>query len=176
MSRGWARVEQGSTADGLSELRRGLDAYEKTGARLWRAYFLGLLAQALAKADRAAEGLAAAAEAVDAVRDTREQAFAPELHRVHGELLMATADAAAGGQAKDAFARARAIAKEQRARSWELKVVTSLCTLARDRQERSQTRRLVKETYDWFTEGHETVDLVAARGLLSTSVARQVGE
>ena len=48
-------------------------------------------------------------------------------------------------------------------------------SLATD-SERGQARRLVKETYDWFTEGHETVDLRAARGLLATPVARQVGD
>jgi hypothetical protein len=85
------RVKQGQVHDGLLELPpsfagvnivtlggvsfgyrivrrlenggRGLTAREATGARLWRAFFLGLLAQALARADRIQDGLEVAAEA-----------------------------------------------------------------------------------------------------------------
>ncbi len=169
MNRGWALVEQASVTDGLQELRRGLAAYEATGARLWRAYFLGLLAQALAKADRIQEGLAAAAEALAVVRGTGDQASAAELHRVYGELLLASASSGAVAQAEDCFKRALAIARQQRAKSWELKVATSLRTFTRDRDDRGDARRLVRETYDWFTEGHQTADLKAARGVLTAT-------
>jgi DNA-binding winged helix-turn-helix (wHTH) protein/predicted ATPase len=163
MNRGWALVEQGSVTDGVPELRRGLSAYEATGARLWRPYFLGLLAQALAKAHCAEEGLAAAAEALAVVRDTGERAYAAELHRVYGELLLARASSDSVLRAKDCFERALAIAREQRATSWELRVATSLCTLTRDRTDRADALGLVSETYDRFTEGHQTADLKAAR-------------
>src|SRR5262249_1096672 len=56
--RGWARSEQGQVQDGIEELQRGLSAYEATGGKLWRAHFLGLLAQTLAGAQRADEALA----------------------------------------------------------------------------------------------------------------------
>jgi hypothetical protein len=36
----------------------------------------------------------------------------------------------------------------------------------RDRDERGDARRLVRETLDWFTEGHQTADLKAAREVL----------
>jgi DNA-binding winged helix-turn-helix (wHTH) protein/predicted ATPase len=169
MNRGWARAEQRSVNDGLDELRRGLAAYEATGARLWRAHFLGLLAQALAKADRLQEGLTAAAEALAVVRDTGEQGSAAELHRVYGELLLASASSSPVVQAEECFKRALAISREQRAKSWELKVATSLCGLSRDRHGRGEARRLVKETYDWFTEGHQTADLKAARSVLTSA-------
>jgi predicted ATPase len=165
MNRGWARVEQGSVNEGLQELRRGLIAYQVTGARLWRAYFLGLLAQALTRAERVQEGLDAAAEALAVVRDTGEQGAAAELHRVYGELLLARASPDPVVEAEDSFKRALAIARTQQAKSWELKVATSLCGLTRGRHE----RRLVTETYDWFMEGHQTADLRAARGILAAT-------
>ena len=169
MHRGWALTEQGAVGDGLQELRRGLAAYEATGARLWRAHFLGLLAQALAKADRMQEGLTAAAEALAVVRETGEQGSAAELNRVYGELLLATGSSGSVSEAMDYFTRALAIAREQRAKSWELRVATSMWTLSRHRSERGNARRLVKETYGWFTEGHETADLRAAREVLTPS-------
>jgi len=167
MNRGWARVAQGLVGEGLAELRRGLAAYESTGARLWRPYFLGLLAQALAKADRIEEGLGAAQEAVSLLRETGERSCAAELHRVHGELLLAADVPGGAARAADCFTAALAIAREQQAKSWELKVATSLCALARERNDRGRARRAVKETYDWFTEGHQTVDLMVARAVLT---------
>jgi hypothetical protein len=65
----------------------------------------------------------------------------------------------------DSFTRALAIAREQRAKSWELRVATSLCTLSCDRSERGNARRLVKE----FTEEQQTADLRAAREVLTPS-------
>jgi predicted ATPase len=166
MNRGWALVEQGSVTDGVEELRYGLSAYEATGARLWRPYFLGLLARALAKGDRLQEGVAVAAEALAVVRDSGERAYAAELHRVCGELLLARASSDSVLRAEDCFQRALAMAREQRATSWELKVATSLCSLRCDRNDRGDALRLLRETYDRFTEGHQTADLKAARRVL----------
>jgi DNA-binding winged helix-turn-helix (wHTH) protein/predicted ATPase len=166
MNRGWALVEQGSVTDGVEELRCGLSAYEATGARLWRPYFLGLLAQALARADRLQEGLAVAAEALAVVRDSGERAYAAELHRVYGELLLARASSDSVLRAEECFERALVIAREQRATSWELKVATSLCTLTCDRNDHGEALRLLRETYDEFTEGHQTADLKVARRIV----------
>jgi predicted ATPase len=166
MNRGWALVEQGSVTDGVEELRCGLSAYEATGARLWRPYFLGLLAHALARADRLQEGLAVAAEALTVVRDSGERAYAAELHRVYGELLLARASSDSVLRAEHCFERALVIAREQRATSWELKVATSLCTLTSDRNDHGEALRLLRETYDQFTEGHQTADLKAARQIV----------
>ena len=49
MIRGWTRVQVGDT-EGIQELQRGLAVYDATGAKLWRAYFLGLLGRALKEA------------------------------------------------------------------------------------------------------------------------------
>jgi DNA-binding winged helix-turn-helix (wHTH) protein/predicted ATPase len=166
MIRGWALVELGAVTDGVEELRSGLSAYEATGARLWRPYFLGLLAQALAKADRLQEGVAVAADALAVVRDSGERAYAAELHRVFGELLLAGGSSDSILRAEDCFQRALAMAREQRATSWELKVATNLCRLTCDRSDRGDGLRVLRETYDRFTEGHQTADLKAARMVL----------
>jgi predicted ATPase len=134
-----------------------------------RAYFLGLQARALAKANRLEEGLVAAAQALATVERTGEQGAAAELHRVRGELLVAAASPASASAAEESFRRALAIAQKQRLKSWELRVATTLWGAARRRSERGSARRLVTRTCDWFTEGHETADLRAARVALATS-------
>jgi len=185
---GWARVEQGQGDEGIEQLQRGLTAYGATGARLWRGYFLGLLAEALGRANRVDEGLRVAAEALALVHDTGEGYFTPELHRIQGELLMRRVASPEGGpsapgtrpigdvaapqvahQAEACFREALRIARLQRARSWELRAVTSLGRLYQRQGRRAAARRLVTETYDSFTEGRETTDVKAAEAVLNKS-------
>jgi hypothetical protein len=77
--------------------------------------------------------------------------------------LRASASSDSVLRAEDCFERALVIAREQRATSWELKVATNLCTLTCDRTDHGEALRLLRDTYDRFTEGHQTADLKAAR-------------
>lgn len=166
IQRGWARAETGSPAEGVAEMRRGLAAYAETGARLWRAHFLGLLAGALAKAGRAGEGLAAAEEALAAVGETGEGYAEPELHRVRGELLLGHGpDADRAAQAEDSFNRAVGAARERQAKSWELRAATNLARLYRRQGRVNEARNTLAGVLGWFTEGFDTADLREARGL-----------
>ena len=63
-------------------------------------------------------------------------------------------------------ARALAIAREQRAKSWELRAAMSMARLCRDQGKRQQARDLLAPVYGWFTEGFDTPDLKEAEALL----------
>jgi predicted ATPase len=65
------------------------------------------------------------------------------------------------------FERALAVAREQRAKSWELRAATSLARLWRDQGKRTQAHDLLAPVYDWFTEGFDTLDLKEAKALLN---------
>ena len=188
--RGWARVEQGSIADGISELQRALDAYLATGARLWRAQSVGFLAQALMRAGRHEDALGAIAEALDLIRETGEDGSAADLHRIQGDLLLAVATSLVtpGGvdpphattpiadrletQAEECFNRAVTVARAQHARAWELRAVTSLARLYRDRGKHADVGRVVSPVLDWFSEGHDTADIRSARAILRSGWSR----
>ena len=58
------------------------------------------------------------------------------------------------------------IARQQRAKSLELRAATSLARLWRDEGKRTAARDLLAPVYGWFTEGFDTLDLKEAKALL----------
>ena len=89
----------------------------------------------------------------------------PEIHRTAGEnaLMSPEPDAA---RAEACFERALAVARQQQAKSWELRAATSMARLWRDQGNRQEARDLLAPVYDWFTEGFDTLDLKEAKALL----------
>jgi predicted ATPase len=70
------------------------------------------------------------------------------------------------GKAEVYFERALAVAREQQAKSWELRAAMSMARLWRDQGRRDEARDLVAPIYGWFTEGFDTLDLKGAKALL----------
>ena len=70
--------------------------------------------------------------------------------------------------AEECFQRALQIAREQGARSWELRTATSLARLWCDGGKRTLALELLEPIYDWFSEGFDTADLKLAKTLLES--------
>jgi predicted ATPase len=51
------------------------------------------------------------------------------------------------------FERALSVARQQRAKSWELRAAMSMARLWRDQGKRHEARELLAPIYGWFTEG-----------------------
>ena len=64
------------------------------------------------------------------------------------------------------FKRALAVARQQQAKSWELRAAMSMARLWRDQGKRDEARDLLAPVYGWFTEGFDTLDLKEAKALL----------
>ena len=108
------------------------------------------------------------AEALTLMYDTGEGLHGAELHRLQGELLLRR-DAAEAKcrEAEACFHQALTIARQQQAKSLELRAVMSLARLYRQQDRPAEARPLLTETYGWFTEGFDTPDLRAAQILLA---------
>ena len=89
--------------------------------------------------------------------------ISPEMHRLRGTLLLATAD---HGAAEDSYQQALAVARHQSAKFWELRAAISLARLWRDQGKRAEARDLLAPIYGWFTEGFDTPILQDAKALL----------
>jgi predicted ATPase len=186
---GWTLAEQGQEAEGIAQMRQGLDACRATGAELFQPYYLALLAEAHGKVGKTEEGLRLLAEAMTAAEKTGERVYEAELYRVKGELLlwqaaargatptratqaaMFVGDEPSGGTEIEAcFRQALALARRQQARSLELRTAMSLGRLWQQHGKRDAARQLLGEVYAWFTEGFDTADVQEARVLLEAWV------
>jgi len=179
--RGWALTVQEQEEEGIGQIRQGLDAHRATGAEVLRPYFLGLLTEAYEKGERPEEGLRAVAEALAATEKSGERLWKSELHRLKGELLLRSEvgelkakvrrrprakDQSVKIQAEGCFETALEIARNQNAKSLELRAGMSLCRLWQRQGKTTAAQRMLEKILGWFTEGCDTADLKSARALL----------
>lgn len=161
---GYALHLLGRTSEGIDVLKRSLDEQKAISAGLVRSAFLALLADALRHAGRVDEGMQAVDEGFEHAKRTSEGGYVAELHRVRGELLQLKGDAEG---AEASMREALRYAGQQNAKSFELRAALALAKLLLSAGRRDEARAVLSPTYDWFTEGFETADLVGARTFLS---------
>ncbi len=165
--RGWARSQQGQAEEGIADLRRGIEEWRATGAELAAPYYFGLLAEAHGAAGRPEAGLEAIHDGLASSDRSGESWWRAELWRIEAELrlkLATTDEDAAERRVLDAFELARA----QGARSLQLRAAASLFRLrTKHGAPPLDTKRLLADVLNGFTEGRETADLKRAAALLS---------
>jgi class 3 adenylate cyclase/predicted ATPase len=185
---GWARAEQGQVEEGIAQIRQGMAAFGAIGAEANQPRFLALLAEAYGKAGQVEEGLAALAEALTVVDKTGERFYEAELYRIKGTLtleargwrlevspsssqapsLKSQVSQAVAQEAEGYFLKAIEIARQQQAKSLELRAVMSLSRLWQQQGKQKEAHEMLSELYGWFTEGFDTKDLQEAKALLES--------
>ena len=104
-------------------------------------------------------------EAITAVETSGETWAQAELQRIAGELVLLSPQPDEA-KAQSYFDHALTVARQQQAKSWELRAAMSLARLWRDQGKVQQARELLAPVYGWFTEGFDTRDLKEAKALL----------
>jgi hypothetical protein len=92
-----------------------------------------------------------------------EKCVYAEALRVKGWILQ-LGNHLAGAEA--AFRASIETARQQQAKSWELRAATSYAALLKNQNRRDEAREWLEPTYLWFTEGLGTRDLLEARAML----------
>ena len=100
-----------------------------------------------------------------AVETAKERWCEAEVNRIAGEIALQSPEPDAA-KAEAYFERALVVARQQQAKSWELRAAMSMARLWRDQGKPQQARELLAPVYGWFTEGFETLDLKEAKALL----------
>jgi predicted ATPase/class 3 adenylate cyclase len=168
--KGWALTRDGELREGTAQMRRGFAAQLATGAELVRPYWLSLMAEACHRTGAARAGLALLDEAEAAVERTNERYWEAEIHRLRGQLLLATSEPAVpevNRSAEEAYRRALDVARRQGARSLELRAAISLSLLCQAEGRQAEARELLAPVYGRLSEGQETSDLRAGAALLA---------
>jgi tRNA A-37 threonylcarbamoyl transferase component Bud32/tetratricopeptide (TPR) repeat protein/Cdc6-like AAA superfamily ATPase len=170
--REWGRAFQGAAYSlagdvdrGAEQLRRSIDGQIAIRSSLVRSMWLSLLAEAFWRVGRVHEGLSVVDDAFAYADSAPEGGYVHELHRLRGELLLKDNRI---GEAEASLRNALAYAKRMEARSFELRAATSLARFLAANGRPNEGRDLLAPVLGWFTEGHGTADLAAARTLLTT--------
>jgi predicted ATPase len=167
MLQGWAWCVQGAIEEGLAEIRAGLTAYRATQSTVVITYFLTLLAEAYQLADRTSEGLCVLQEALGQSQTAGECYWQAEIYRLEGELRLRLTIPEMS-QAEHCFSQAIDVARQQQAKSLELRASISLSRLWQQQGKSNEARKLLASVFSWFTEGFDTADLQEAKSLLET--------
>jgi predicted ATPase len=128
-------------------------------------WYLSYLARAYAALDHFDDAWRCIGEAITAVETTKEKWCEAEVHRTAGEIALLSREPDAA-KAEAYFERALAVARQQQAKSWELRAAVSMARLWGDQGKRDAARELLAPVYGWFTEGFDTLDLKEAKTLL----------
>ncbi len=165
LQRGWALAEQGESQDGIEQLNQGLATSHAMGTGIGQPYFQSMLAEAHANAGQLEEALAVLADALAEAGETGERWWEAEMYRLRGEWLLALSEENETA-AESAFQQALDVARQQGARSLELRAALSLSRLWQQQGKRREAYLTLAEIYNWFTEGFDTPDLQEAAALL----------
>ncbi len=180
---GIALAQQGNTTEGISQIRQGLAVYRAAGATIGIPRILGWLVEACGRVGQIDEGFQVLEEMSAVVEQSNERIWEAELYRRKGELTLQKFQVSgskfqvtdprsplldAQDEAEACFLKAIAIARQQQAKSWELRAAMSLSRLWQRQNKTGEARQLLAEVYNWFTEGFDTADLQEAKVLLET--------
>jgi predicted ATPase/DNA-binding SARP family transcriptional activator len=161
---GWALAVLGQVEEGLERMQDCLATWQAMGVNLYRKSVLINIAEIHAWAGQVERGLQAIAEAENIVSPPGETYAQAELHRIKGELLYTAGYKPI--EVEDCYRLAIKVAQRQKAKSLELRAMTSLSRLWRGQGRNQQARECLLEVYNWFTEGFHTPDLLVAATLL----------
>ena len=161
----WISALNCKASDAVEVLISGIAGWRSTGSTVFMPMSLSFLARAYANIGQFDEARRCISEALLTIGTTKEKWQEAEINRLAGEIAFMSAEPDAT-KAEVHFKRALAVAREQQAKSWELRAAMSMARLRRDQGKRDEARDLLAPVYGWFTEGFETLDLKEAKTLL----------
>ena len=163
---GWVETQTGKISSGIHEIEQAFMSHHSTGVRTHEPYLLSILADSYARAEQVENGLRVIADAFNSISETGERTFEAEIYRLKGELLLVESDKNLN-EAQNCFQGAIAIAKQQQAKSLELRAAMSLFRSQTEQQRNQLGAQTLQPLYSEFHEGFDTADLRTAATILN---------
>ena len=163
---GLAMLHDGRPGEAIALLQQGIERWTKVGGHVRIPYLKSALAEAVARQGDLDRALLLVDECLEQIERPawQEREWLPEVLRLKGWILMRQ------GRDHEAEAQLRAsleCARQQQAKSWELRSAVTLAALLSRRGQPDAAREVLAPVYGWFTEGFDTRDLQEARALLA---------
>jgi class 3 adenylate cyclase/tetratricopeptide (TPR) repeat protein len=163
ISRGVAWLRAGHYREAAIQLDRSTARLTQTGHRIWIWYLKALRAEALALAGDLEGAWSLIEESVTRIEAGEERSHYAEVMRLKGWLLIMRGEP---DRAASTLRKALTIARNQQAKSWELRCATAFARLLASRGDQAEALEVLTPVYSWFTEGRDTKDLKEAAQLL----------
>lgn len=160
---GLSHCLQGRMREAARELLKGIEDWRKTGAGLETSSRLCHLAKVYLADDKTQESLEALSQGLEHVKATGERYYESELHRTRGEALLTIGDVKG---AEDCFTAALGIAREQQAKSLELRAAMSMSKHLLATGRGGEAKNLLLSIFPAL-EGSDTKDVAEAKALLA---------
>jgi hypothetical protein len=146
-------------------VKASLPIWDASGGKTWSPYAKAVLAEGMAMLGDIDGALQLIDEQIAQVERPgwEERHSYAEILRLKGWMLSVKGDLK---RAERNYLASLDWARQQKAKSWELRTATSLARLWQSQAKRKQAYDLLAPVYDWFTEGFDTKDLKEAKALL----------
>jgi predicted ATPase/class 3 adenylate cyclase len=153
-----------ASAGRLDEVKAALDEYQRAGYQLGLTAQFVLLCPALLLRNEPEAALEVIDQGLAIVSYNSERFFEAELYRLKARALLMRG--ASDAEAEALLDQALRTARNQQARSLELRAATDLARLWMNQGKRAEARDVLSAIYARFTEGFDTQDLNNAKTLL----------
>ena len=160
------RSDSSDSKIGVPELRKAIAATTARENKFWAPFFQGLLAEIEAERQDVDQALTRIDEALGLAQQTGEHWTDAYLHRIRGEILLKR-DPANKAQAEEVFLTGMAIAREQKARSFELRAALSLARLYQSSNRAADAHAALSPALEGFLPTPELPEITEAQTLLA---------
>jgi tetratricopeptide (TPR) repeat protein len=148
--------------------------FTAAGYELAHTWARSAIAEALGNLGQIDIALALLAEARELMDRNDERYVEPEIHRIYAELRLkqsiahsAQTSEQAKSEAAQSFLKAIDIARASDAKALELRAATSFSRMLIDSGRTVEALQVLAPIHDWFTEGFNCLELMAARDILA---------
>jgi predicted ATPase len=162
---GLALMREGRIAEGIGSLETGVAAWQAGNGRLYSPYINSIVAGGKAHLGDHEGALELIDQQIAEIERPGwgEKLYYAEILRLKGSILSMKGDLEGAEQAYNASLD---WARQQEAKSWQLRTSMSLARLWQSQGKSVEAYKLLAPLYNWFTEGFDTADLKEAKALL----------
>jgi class 3 adenylate cyclase/predicted ATPase len=165
---GYAHSYEGEHDRAIELAKTGINEKEALHSYIAMPWFCSMAAEIFLAAGQLQEAQKMALKGIDYANRGGERFFEPENHRLLA-VVLAKMPNQAREEVQSHLNNALAMARRQKAKSLELRVITSITQLASEPDDRRNGLKLLSSIYNSFSEGLSTFDLKLAKAYLETS-------